>query len=168
MSADRVSDILREVTGGEPEQISQAEPATFRIQPEKLITICERIKNDPRLYVDRLSCITGVDCGPETGKIELIYNFESVTENLRFAFSMIVPRTEGSAPSLCDFWKSADWMEREVFDMYGVKFSGHPDLRRILMPADWQGYPLLRDYRVQHEYHGIEVNPESDQNNPKS
>lgn len=168
MSAGQIIDVIQEVTGRVPERVNQAEPPTFRIQPEELIAFCEKVKKDPRLYMDRLSCITGIDCGPESGNIELIYHLESVTENIRFAFSMVVPRTEGTAPSLCALWKSADWMEREVFDMYGVRFSGHPDLRRILMPADWEGYPLLRDYSVQQEYHGIAVNPESDQKNPQA
>lgn len=168
MSADRITEILQDVTARTPEKISQAEPVTFRIQSEELISFCERIKNDPELYVDRLACITGIDCGPETGTVELIYHFESVTKAIRFAICIPVLRIEGSAPSLCGLWKSANWLEREVFDMYGVKFSGHPDLRRILMPADWLGFPLLRDYRVQQEYHGIEVNPEPNQNIPKS
>lgn len=167
MSGDSISEILQEA-GNIPERVNQAEPPTFRIKPEELISLCEKVKNDVRLYVDRLSCITGVDCGPESGNIELIYHLESVTENIRFAFSLIIPRADGSVPSLCGLWKSADWMEREVFDMYGVQFSGHPDLRRILMPADWQGYPLLRDYRAQEEYHGVAVNPESDPKNPQA
>jgi NADH-quinone oxidoreductase subunit C len=78
-----------------------------------------------------------------------------------FVMKVIVPRGDEhnlpAVPSLCNVWKTANWHEREAFDLYGITFTGHPDLRRILLPTDWQGYPLRKDYKEQETYHGIKV-----------
>ncbi len=87
-----------------------------------------------------LSCITGLDNGPEAGTMEVIYNLYSIPHNIGIMLKTVLSRTEPVADSLCSLWKTADWMEREVFDMYGITFRNHPDLRRILLPADWEGY----------------------------
>ena len=95
----------------------------------------------------------------------MLYHLESITETVQFAVLISVPKSQAVVPSVQHIWKSADWLEREVFDMYGIRFSGHPDLRRILMPADWQGFPLRKDYVTQQAYHGITVESEVDNNN---
>ncbi|MDW8287924.1 MAG: NADH-quinone oxidoreductase subunit C, partial [Flammeovirgaceae bacterium] len=120
------------------------------------------LRDDERLFFDMLSCITGVDNGEENRTMEVIYHLYSIPYNYRLTLKVVlerIPLSEGmpEVPSLCDVWKSANWMERETYDMFGICFVGHPDLRRILMPADWEGFPLRKDYREQETYHGIKV-----------
>lgn len=155
--------ILKEIGGENLQPIDASSPVTFAFPAELLPDFLDRVRKDPRLYVDRLICITGIDKGPETGVLDVIYHLESITVGFQFAILVSVPRDGGVIPSVQHLWKSADWLEREVFDMYGIKFTGHPDLRRILMPADWEGYPLRKDYQTQKEYHGIKVQAETNQ-----
>jgi NADH-quinone oxidoreductase subunit C len=83
------------------------------------------------------------------------------------AIRLRVPRDQASAPSVADVWPAAEWHEREVFDMFGVTFEGHPDLRRILCPDDWVGYPLRKDYEFPLEYQGIPGTTEYGQKSPR-
>lgn len=94
--------------------------------------------------------------------VELVYHFSSLTHRHRLVVKTRLPRwadgVEGrlpSAPSLTGLWPAAEWHEREVFDLSGVEFTGHPDLRRILCPEDWTGHPLRKDYAMPDKYHGI-------------
>ena len=87
----------------------------------------------------------------------MIYHLYSIPFNRSLALRVVLPRDNPEVESLAGIWKSANWLEREVFDMYGVRFRGHPDLRRILMPADWEGFPLRKDYQHQETYHGVTV-----------
>lgn len=123
------------------------------------------LRDDERLFFDMLSCVTGVDNGEEVRTMEVIYHLYSIPYNNRLTIKVIVERIALSdgmpeVPSLCQVWKSANWMERETYDMFGIRFVGHPDLRRILMPADWEGFPLRKDYQEQATYHGINVKSE--------
>ncbi|MES2387480.1 MAG: NADH-quinone oxidoreductase subunit C, partial [Bacteroidota bacterium] len=109
-----------------------------------------------------LSCITALDNGTEAGSFELIYNFYSIPFDLKLDLKIVVPRIspDGDLPriqSIASIFGTANWHEREAYDMLGIHFTGHPDLRRILLPADWQGYPLRKDYELQQDYHGLKV-----------
>jgi NADH-quinone oxidoreductase subunit C len=104
-----------------------------------------------------LSCITGIDNGPQQNTLEVIYNFYSIPYNHHFMLKVILPRENPEIESLCAIWRGANWLEREVFDMYDVKFLNHPDLRRILMPADWEGYPLRKDFKHEDTYRNIKI-----------
>ncbi len=124
--------------------------------------VCSFLRDDSRFFFDQLSCLTALDNGPEKNTLEVIYHLYSIPFNLSFILKVEIPRGNGKdnlpeIPSVVDVWRTADWHEREAFDMYGIKFSGHPDLRRILLPADWEGYPLRKDYTEQEYYHGIKV-----------
>jgi NADH-quinone oxidoreductase subunit C len=77
--------------------------------------------------------------------------------NVQITLKVEVPRQHGTLPTVCDIWRTAEWHEREAYDLYGMRFAQHPDLRRILLPDDWEGHPLLKDYQVQEFYHGIRV-----------
>jgi NADH-quinone oxidoreductase subunit C len=119
--------------------------------------VLQALQQNTSTYFDMLSCITGIDNGPQAGTMEVVYNLYSIPYNLHLMVKVIIPRENPVIDSVTHIWKSADWMEREVFDMYGIIFTNHPDLRRILMPADWEGYPLRKDYKHQEYYRDIKI-----------
>jgi NADH-quinone oxidoreductase subunit C len=96
------------------------------------------------LGFDRLGMVTAVDFGDE---IELVYRLQSREMHAAVFLRCRVSATDAVVPSMCPLWPAADWQEREVHDLFGVRFEGHPDLRRILLPDDWEGHPLRKDYR---------------------
>ncbi len=116
-----------------------------------LLPACRLLRNDPDLAFDLLSSVTGVDrlrlpeCTP---RFEVVYHLYSLPHKRRLRLKVRVD--DGQAvPSVTGVWETANWHEREVFDLFGVPFEGHPDLRRILMPDDWEGHPLRKDYPVE-------------------
>ena len=95
---------------------------------------------------------------PAEEKLGIICNFESLALfNHKLAVKVKCARDGGSIPSVACVWHTANWHEREAYDMFGMLFTGHPELKRILCPDDWVGYPLRKDYKVQDQYHGIKV-----------
>jgi NADH-quinone oxidoreductase subunit C len=114
------------------------------------------VRQEPDLQFDLLMCLSGVDYGPEK-HLEVVYNLFSTVNRHKITLKVEVPRQGATLPTVCDLWRTAEWHEREAYDLYGVRFEQHPDLRRILLPDDWQGYPLLKDYQVQEFYQGIRV-----------
>lgn len=101
---------------------------------------------------DLLSTITAVDYWPEENpRFHLFYRFTSIPNRMTLNVRVPIPALEASAPTIMGIYKSANWNEREVYDMFGIKFTGHSDLRRILMPADWEGHPLRKDYPLGYE-----------------
>lgn len=132
-------------------------PAGVRIQRDDLRSVCLQLYHDPSLFFDMLSCITPVDNGPSIGTMDVIYNLYSIPFNYQLAVKITVPREDPEIESVQDIWRTANWHEREAWDLFGIKFGGHPDLRRILLPADWDGHPLRKDYKEQEYYRGIKV-----------
>lgn len=129
--------------------------------------MADALRLDPRTWLDSLTCITGLDLGTASGQMELAYTLYSIPLNLWLTVYIVLPRPEADAlsvdvPSVSSVWATAEWHEREVYDLLGIPFSGHPDLRRILLPADWKGYPLRKDYQHQETYHGLTVRYERD------
>jgi NADH-quinone oxidoreductase subunit C len=103
---------------------------------------------------DFLQNLTAVDWIKEE-RIELVYHLWSYAQRIGCVVKIDVPRAQAEAPSVADVWRAADWYEREQFDLFGVVFSGHPDLRRILMPVDWPGHPMRKDYVEAASYNGM-------------
>ncbi|MGW8122697.1 NADH-quinone oxidoreductase subunit C [Roseivirga echinicomitans] len=134
-----------------------ASPKAIIIPAESLVGLMDFLQKNDQLYFDSLSCITGLDNGPEANTMEVIYNLYSIPFNLHLMVKVELGREKLVIDSLCGLWRTADWQEREVFDLYGIHFNNHPDLRRILMPADWDGFPLRKDYQEQEYYRGIKV-----------
>ena len=115
------------------------------------------MRDHPKLKFNYMACLTGVDY-PAEEKLGIICNFESLALfNHKLAVKVKCARDGGSIPSVACVWHTANWHEREAYDMFGMLFTGHPELKRILCPDDWVGYPLRKDYKVQDQYHGIKV-----------
>lgn len=132
-------------------------PPALLIKQEFILQVCELLHANERTYFDQLSCLTGLDNGPEVGTLEVIYNLYSIPFDLHLMLKVELVRDNAAIDSVCGVWKTADWHEREAYDLLGVKFKNHPDLRRILLPADWEGHPLRKDYVEQEKYHDIVV-----------
>lgn len=115
------------------------------------------LQSNSACYFDSLSCLTAIDNGLTANTMELIYQLYSIPYHQSLGIKIKVSRENPVAPSVVATWRTADWHEREAFDMFGIVFDNHPDLRRILMPADWEGFPLRKDYQPQEIYHDIKV-----------
>jgi NADH-quinone oxidoreductase subunit C len=118
---------------------------TLVIEKDSLLAICDAIKGDEGLRMNHLSDILGVDYHPATPRFALVYHLYSITEKLRLRIKIMVAEDE-RVQSLTPLWNSANCAEREVYDMFGVTFDGHPNLTRIYLAEDWVGYPLRKDY----------------------
>ena len=116
--------------------------------------VAEFVASDAEIHLDFLQCVSGVDYIGED-KLACVYDIRSAEHGHEFAFKVFTDRDEPVIDSVCDLWPAANWHEREVFDLFGIDFPGHPDLRRILLPEDWVGHPLRKDYEYPREYHGI-------------
>jgi NADH-quinone oxidoreductase subunit C len=125
------------------------------LKRENWVSIAEYIKSNSDIYIDSLQCITGIDLGENV--LQSRYNFHSMRHGTLIEIRISVTRESPNIPSIEKVWRIGDWFEREVYDMYGIIFDGHRDLRRMLLPEDWEGYPLRKDYKEQETYHGIVV-----------
>jgi NADH-quinone oxidoreductase subunit C len=134
-----------------------ASPKILRIERACLRSVCVELLTNPAAYFDMLSCVTAIDNGPVAATMELVYNLYSIPYNHHLALKVVLERGAPEVESVSSIWRTADWHEREAFDLFGINFRGHPDLRRILLPADWEGYPLRKDYRHQEYYRDIKV-----------
>ncbi|NOZ09231.1 MAG: NADH-quinone oxidoreductase subunit C [FCB group bacterium] len=126
------------------------------VQAEKWPEVAKILSEDPDLTFDSLMCLTGYDKG--TGDaLGVAYNFHSMSKLHKLEIRIEVPRESAEIPSVANIWRAADWHEREVYDLFGITFTGHPDLKRILLPDDWEGYPLRKDYETPDYYHGMPI-----------
>lgn len=126
-----------------------------------LVAVCTWLRDHPHYYFDFLANITAVDYHPEE-KFAVVYHLTSIPHQLQLTLRVELLHNRSKhdlpeLPSVSSVWRTAEWHEREAFDLMGIFFTGHPDLRRILMPDDWEGYPLRKDYVDPETYHGISV-----------
>jgi len=119
---------------------------TLEIAAGKIVSVCGFLKCE-RSFV-RLSTVTGVDWYPSEPRFEVVYHLQAVERNERLRLKCRLPGKDPEIDSVTEVWRSAGWYERETFDLFGVRFRNHPDLRRIMLPEDWEGYPLRKDYSV--------------------
>ena len=124
------------------------------VEAQAIVDVCRFLRDDSELNFEVLSDQTAVDW-PKDEKIQLVYHLYSYTSRHQIVLKVDVPRDNAKVATLESIWKIANWFEREIFDLFGVIFEGHSDLRRILLPEDWVGHPLRKDYIEQEEYDGI-------------
>ncbi|MGB8656711.1 MAG: NADH-quinone oxidoreductase subunit C [Candidatus Zixiibacteriota bacterium] len=123
---------------------------TIVVKKEDILPICTFLRDDPQLSFSFLSDLCGVDYLGRRWRFEVVYHLYSLDKNHRVRLKVRVEEGE-QVPSISSVWNNADWFEREVFDMFGVRFDSHPDLRRIIMPEDWVGHPLRKDFPLTRE-----------------
>jgi NADH-quinone oxidoreductase subunit C len=135
---------------------------TLHIAPEKIAEVCQIMRDDESLRFEMCSSLSGVDyLNSDPRRLHVVYELLSMTYRRRVRLETAVP-AGGSVPSVTSVYPTADWHERETYDMFGVIFTGHPNLTRVLMPDDWEGFPQRKDYPlggVPVEYKGAEIPP---------
>jgi NADH-quinone oxidoreductase subunit C len=119
---------------------------TLIADPSKIADLCRYLKDSEKFI--RLSSVTAVDRYPEEPRFEVVYHLHSLERNARLRIKCRLGGADPAIDSVTSVWRGANWYEREVYDMFGIQFPGHPNLVRILMPTDWEGYPLRKDYPV--------------------
>jgi NADH-quinone oxidoreductase subunit C len=159
MHSTAIIDAISRALPGDPSRFASAESLdgmpTILVAREHLVEASRVLRSSPELGFALLADIAGVDYYPREPRFELVYilaclgvsGFGDTPKRLRM--KVRVPGADPRVPSVGEVWASANWAEREIFDLFGVQFDGHPDLRRILMPDDWEGFPLRKDYPVQ-------------------
>ncbi len=119
---------------------------TLEIAPARIASVCGYLKYDQKFV--RLSSVTAVDRHPAEPRFDVVYHLHSVERKLRVRLKCRLPGGDPVIESVTSVWRAAGWYEREAFDLFGIRFTGHPDLRRIMLPDDWEGHPLRKDYPV--------------------
>jgi NADH-quinone oxidoreductase subunit C len=164
---DEVYDALAEAFPGLDDAIEHVVvdrgELTLHIKPERIAEVCQVMRDDPALRYELCSSVSGVDyLGTDERRLHVVYQLTSMTYRRRVRLEAAVSAAEPRLPSVTRVYPTADWQERETYDMFGVIFDGHPNLTRILMPDDWEGHPQRKDYPlggVPVEYKGAEIPP---------
>lgn len=127
----------------------------IRVAPDRIKDVAQFLRDNETTAFNVLMCLSGVDY--TGGKFGVVYHLHSMQWSHKIVLKVDVTVDNPHCQSVESVWKTADWHEREAYDMYGIIFDGHPDLRRILMPDDWEGHPLRKDYQVPEYYNGMKV-----------
>ena len=135
---DRMPEAIEEVS-------SFRDQVTVRVFKDHLVAVCTLLRDTPGLDFDFLTDLTAVDYPTRPKRFDVVLHLYSMTQNHLLRVKAAVAENE-PIPTVTGVWKAANWEEREAFDMFGIVFEGHPDLRRILLAEDWEGYPLRKDY----------------------
>jgi NADH-quinone oxidoreductase subunit C len=143
------------------EETTGLQPALL-IDPDRIAGVCLELRDNANTYFDFLSCLSGVDYGIEARRFGVVYNLASIPYQTQLTLKVSKENNRDlddlpAFPTVSSVYHAAEWHEREAFDMLGIFFEGHPDLRRILLPDDWDGYPLRKDYKTAEYYKGIKI-----------
>jgi NADH-quinone oxidoreductase subunit C len=122
---------------------------TITVPADRLVEVCRVLRDEPALRFLVCVDVTAADLLPREPRYDLVYHLVSPDLKLRLRVRVHASGAAPTVPSLAGIWVSTDWQEREVFDLFGITFAGHPKLERLIMPDDWEGYPLRKDYPVQ-------------------
>ncbi len=157
MQAKEIYDVLKTEFGDRIISFndSAAGDPFIEIQSDKILEISLFLRDNESLLFDFLNSITAMDL---VDKLAAVYHIYSVSLNHRIVIKLFVPKDNPKVPTVERCWRTADWHEREAWDLMGIEFVGHHNLIRILCPYDWEGHPLRKDYQAPEFYHGIKVN----------
>ena len=125
------------------------------VEAERIVAFLETCRDDVRLSFEILADLCGTDPAKDDEHLWVGYNLLSIKHRHRLAAKVLIPKANPVLPSATPVYRAAQWHERETAEMYGITFTGHPDPRHILLPDDWVGYPMRKDYEFPTEYHGI-------------
>ena len=165
MSLDEIKAILTAKFGDDViigEEIGGIQPALL-IDADRIADVCLELRDNPKTYFDFLSCLSGVDYGVETNRFGVVYHLASIPWQTQLTLKVSRENSRDldnlpSFPTISQVYRTADWHEREAFELVGIYFEGHPDLRKLLLPDDWEGYPLRKDYTTVDKYYkGIKI-----------
>jgi len=149
-NANVVAECLRSWNAKAVAEVIEFRGDTTIVVPRELLrAAAERCREDAKLKYNLLSDATCVDRYPSEPRFELNYQLVSIVRRDRVRLQVRLSANDAVVDSLIPVWPGANWLEREIFDLFGIRFTGHPDLRRILLPDDWEGHPLRRDYPVE-------------------
>ncbi len=155
MTTSEIHERLKARFGDDVGPLSEAKVDPFCVvKRERIVEICRFLKSEPGLEFDFLEDETAVDW-PKKNVIELVYHLVSYKHRHLFKLKVEADRAAPTVDTVECVWKTANWFEREIYDLFGVDFPGHPDLRRIMLPDDWVGHPLRKDYQEAGGWHGI-------------
>jgi len=164
MNLEEIKSLLTDKFGEDiitGEETTGLQPALL-INPDRIVEVCRELRDNPKTYFDFLSCLSGVDYGVEAGRFGVVYHLASIPYQTQLTLKVSRGHDRNgdelpTFPSITKVYLAADWQEREAYDMVGIFFEGHPDLRRILLPDDWEGFPLRKDYKTAEYYKGIKI-----------
>jgi NADH-quinone oxidoreductase subunit C len=149
-NANVVAEQLRSWNGKAVTEVIEFRGETTIVVPRELLrATAERCREQKALHYNLLTDATCLDRYPHEPRFELSYHLVSIPRREKVRLKVILSGSDPIVDSLVPVWPGANWLEREIFDLFGIRFTGHPDLRRILLPDDWEGYPLRRDYPVE-------------------
>lgn len=155
MNAQEIHSTLKTKFGEAVGPLSEEKVDAFAtVKAEAIVDLCRFARDEASLAFDYCEDITGIDW-PARNCIEVVYHLFSLTHRHSIVLKVETDRANPSVPTVEGVWKAANWLEREIFDMLGVNFPGHSDMRRILLPDDWVGHPLRKDYQEAGGYHGV-------------
>ena len=155
MTTDQIHERLRARFGDDVGPLSEAKVDPFAIvKRERIVEVGRFLKTEPGLELDFLEDLTAVDW-PKRNVIEVVYHLLSYRHRHAIKLKVELDRASPVVDTVEGVWKTANWFEREVYDLFGVTFTGHPDLRRLMLPDDWVGHPLRKDYQEAGGWHGI-------------
>jgi NADH-quinone oxidoreductase subunit C len=132
-----------------------AQQPWLRIAENRIREICLHLRDEEQLKFDYMSCLSGVDYND--GRLGAVYHLTSMVHRHKIVLRANCTKENPHIQSVADVWGTANWHEREAYDLIGIIFDGHPDLRRMLLPYDWEGHPLRKDYKVPEFYNGMKV-----------
>lgn len=159
MKPEEIYDVLTEAFGEAvlSFETELAGDPSILIAASAVADVCRYLAETETLAFDSLMCLSGSDLSAKDEDLEVVYHLYGMRHRHSVVIKTRVPKTDPQLPTVSELWRTADWHEREAYDLYGIRFVGHPDLRRILLPDDWEGYPLRKDYTEPEFYRGMRV-----------